>query len=130
MNDESPVLLRLNSLMKAGYEIQKSSTYEVMTAVWLEHPAVKRVAHKDLILHECGLVTSSGLGSTVHILAEEEKEFRTFVRDIPKPTFWEKPAMVLREIQGFVVIAAVMAVAWIIAMTAIEGSKSLISSLF
>ncbi|PSV11640.1 hypothetical protein C0W59_19085 [Photobacterium kishitanii] len=90
-NNEPPTLFRLNSLMNAGFIINEKMSQHLETSIELKHPAIKRVIHHSITLHQDGLIT--GFLSTknqLRIESEEQKEFNDFIRSLPKPTWLEK----------------------------------------
>ena len=93
MEEESQVLIRLNSLMKSGYRIYERASQEVEDAVWLKHPAYKRTERPELILYSDGLIVSGRShteNTELRIPHNENNEFRKFLANVPQPTLWEK----------------------------------------
>ena len=93
MENESPILLRLNGLMAAGYRIDEATSQKVSDAVWLEHPARSRAQEPTLILYSSGLLVSlerpESSREQLRIYPEQSAEFRQFLAKVPRPTLWE-----------------------------------------
>lgn len=92
MENEWPVLVRLNTLIKSGYKILENESQSLENSLTLKHPATKRVKYRKLTLDNDGAIFGSSrhVGSDLFIAPEEIVEFRNFVQTIPTPTWWEK----------------------------------------
>lgn len=92
MENEWPVLVRLNILIKSGYKILEKESQSLENSLTLKHPAAKRAKYRELILDNDGAIFGSSryVGNDLFIAPEEAVEFRNFIQSIPAPTWWEK----------------------------------------
>ena len=89
-DEDPPTLLRLNALMKAGFVIDEAYSQHVENSLELKHPAIKRLDDYELTLYPDGLLVGSCIGDQLRIEPEQQKEFNSFLRSVPKPTWLEK----------------------------------------
>ncbi|KAB7696978.1 hypothetical protein [Plesiomonas shigelloides] len=92
MEDESKVLIRLNSLMKSGYKIMERDSQELGDTLRLKHPATKRVKYREIVLYSDSSIVSglSHIDGELSIPPENDGEFGKLIRETPLPTWWEK----------------------------------------
>ena len=92
MGDESPVLERLNALMKSGYRISARESQSLESSLILRHPATKRVTHREITLYNDGAVVGnlSHIDGELSIKFEENAKFAEFIWSVPAPTLWER----------------------------------------
>lgn len=92
MDDEFPVLERLNALMKSGYRISARESQSLESSLILRHPATKRVKHSEITLYNDGAVVGnlSHIDGELNITFEENTKFAKFIRSVPAPTLWER----------------------------------------
>ncbi len=118
---EPPTLVRLNALLAAGYRIDHSTSQKVRDAVWLDHPAKKRVQEPTLILYPSGLVVSDSAKDPtkkqLRLDPHQELEFGRFVTAVPAPSFWERSANVRVTVVAWVIFLAIVAVVWAVLST-------------
>ena len=93
MQQNNQAIIRLNKLMKVGYEIDKNTSQEVVDAIWLEHQARNRAQEPTLILYSDGLVASHCVSDErvqLRFDPGQDKEFLNFISTVPKATLWER----------------------------------------
>ena len=78
------VFERLHSLVQAGYKIDLSRDF--VEAFWLRHPS--RFKLNRLIIYPSGFVV--GLDGEFQIALDDKAQFRTFLREVPRPTWWDR----------------------------------------
>jgi hypothetical protein len=126
---EPPTLARLNALLAAGYRIDHSTSQKVRDAVWLDHPAKKRVQEPTLILYPTGLVVSDAAKDPtrkqLRFDPNQELEFGRFVKAVPLPSFWERSADVRINVIAWAIFLGIVAIIWAVLSTvlAMVGKK-------
>ena len=78
------VFERLHSLVQAGYKIDLSRDF--VEAFWLRHPSKFNL--NRLIIYPSGLVVA--LDGKFQIALDDKAQFRTFLREVPRPTWWDR----------------------------------------
>lgn len=95
-DEDPPTLSRLNALLAVGYRIDDATSQKVSDAIWLDHPAEKRVLERTLILYPNGLVVSNCAAEPekpqLRFGPQQNTEFLHFVNGVPRPTLWERTA--------------------------------------
>ncbi len=88
--EEPPTLVRLTSLLAAGYQLDISTP---SNAVFLRHPARRRMRYWHLMLDSEGRVVGSymesGKDAEMRIRPDDHERFAAFVSRVPSPTWWE-----------------------------------------
>ena len=111
---EPPTLARLNELLAVGYRIDHSTSQKVRDAVWLEHPAKKRVQEATLILYPTGLVVSGAAKDPTKKLLRldpnQELEFGRFEKVVPLPSFCERSAYVRINVIAWAIFLGIVAI--------------------
>jgi hypothetical protein len=92
MDDEFPVLERLNKLMKSGYRIEEKYSQTSESSIHLRHPASRRADHLEITLGNDGTIWGCPHHRDINfkIAPEENQKFELFMRSVPKPSLWEK----------------------------------------
>lgn len=92
MDDDFPVLERLNALMKSGYRISARESQSLESSLILRHPAARRVTHREITLYNDGAVVGnlSHIDGELSITPEETTKFGEFIKSVPAPTLWER----------------------------------------
>jgi hypothetical protein len=77
-------------LVQVGYWADLNDT-ERLGAIWLHHPR-DGYAHRMLVLHGSGDVMSVSATekNKVYLGRGEKTAFSTFLRSVPRPTWWEQ----------------------------------------
>ena len=79
---------RLHSLVQAGYVPDFDS--EFVEAFWLRHPS-NRFKHNRLTIYPSGLVLSSNENTDeFRFYLDDEAQFRHFLRQVPRPSWWDR----------------------------------------
>ncbi len=104
---------RLHSLVQAGYFLDNSP--EVGDAFWLRHPSDK-LKHNLLIIYPSGRVLSLKDNSTgeCDFDLDDEAQFRRFLRQVPRPTWWDRSRGWRLTSYGYVLLALFFGGAWIL----------------
>jgi hypothetical protein len=107
------VFKRLHSLVQAGYVPDFHS--EFVEAFFLSHPSNK-FKHNRLIIYPSGLVVSLSHDEKFrfYLDGEDEVQFKRFLRQIPRPTWWDRSRDRRESIMGYVLVwGGFLLFAWI-----------------
>lgn len=88
--DTPPTIFRLNMLIKAGFKIMEQQSQHLETELELKHPSGRRFSNNEITLYSCGLVVGRFKENQLRIEPEEEREFKEFIKSVPKPTLLEQ----------------------------------------
>ncbi|WP_439147102.1 hypothetical protein [Vibrio sp.] len=89
-DEDPPTLFRLNALMKAGFKIDEATSQHLEDSLQLKHPAMKRLKDYELTLFPDGLLTGPYASDQLRIKPSQKREFNSFLRSVPKPTWLEE----------------------------------------
>ena len=89
-NEAPPTLFRLNALMKAGFKIDEANSQHLQDSLQLKHPAMKSLKDYELTLFPDGLLTGPYASDQLRIEPDQQREFNSFLRSVPEPTWLEK----------------------------------------
>lgn len=99
--------------MAAGYRIDEPTSQRAIEAVWLKHPAVRRVPAPSIVLHDDGRVASGNLqGAAVWITPEDDAAFSAFLSQVPQATLWEKSAEWRYSMLAWMFFLSIAACVW------------------
>jgi hypothetical protein len=104
---------RLHSLVQAGYVLDNSP--EGGDVFWLRHPSNK-LKHNLLIVYPSGRVLSSSDRSTSEcdFDLDDEAQFRRFLRQVPRPTWWDRSREGRLTSYGYVLLVLFFGAMWIL----------------
>ncbi|MET4347423.1 hypothetical protein [Bradyrhizobium sp. RT9a] len=104
---------RLHSLLQAGYVVDRSA--EDDEAFWLRHSSDK-LKHNLLIIYPSGRVLSLKDDSTgeCDFDLDDEAQFRRFLHQIPRPTWWDRSREWRLTSYGYVLLALFFGGVWIL----------------
>jgi len=108
---------RMESLVDAGYEVDKLTSGKVVGSVWLDNPSSKIAGDiESLIVSNDGMVVSNNVGypdtEQVRIYEDQDKEFEKFLLTIPKPTYWEKTERSRYEYFAYAIFFGIPLILW------------------
>ncbi|MEZ9426454.1 hypothetical protein BCS71_16795 [Vibrio lentus] len=76
--------------MKAGFKIDEATSQHLEDSLQLKHPAMKRLKDYELTLFPDGLLTGPYASDQLRIKPSQKREFNSFLRSVPKPTWLEE----------------------------------------
>ena len=101
---------RLHDLVQNGY--QPDFERDFVEAIWLHHPS-EQFQHNTVILYPSGLVVTRG-EPEYRFYREDERQFREFLKHIPRPTFWDRTRAFRINTMAWGLIAAGVVGIWLV----------------
>jgi len=98
------------TLCRRGYKPDFERDF--VEAILLHHPS-QEFQHNKVTLYPSGLVVTWGKPEC-RFYREDERQFREFLKQIPRPTLWDRTRALRGETMAWVVIAAGVGGVWLV----------------
>jgi hypothetical protein len=103
-------LERLHDLVQKGYKPDFERDF--VEAILLHHPS-QEFQHNKVTLYPSGLVVTWGKPAC-RFYREDERQFREFLKQIPRPTLWDRTRAFRINTMAWVLIAACVVGIWLV----------------
>lgn len=102
----SQTFWRCKQLTQHGYKLNLE--YSDESAFWFEHPR-RSFQHHTVALYSSGLVRSMFAPDDLFIERWDQERFKSFVRDVPYPNWWERGREFRQKLWGAVFLVVLYA---------------------